>query len=144
MDVLLTRNIYNGSFTLGVLQIENFNCFVLEPPVRIMGEVVPDMTAIPAGIYGLVFYQSPKFNRNVILLTGTPEAFGAIEIHPGNTPKDTHGCLIPGETFRISNDNGAYVGPSTAMCEKIYYLLSAAIDSGNANIKIVDTFQAVA
>lgn len=53
-------------------------------------------TAIPTGTYKLVWDYSPKFKRSMPHVLGVP-AYSSIRIHPGNTIKDTLGCLLIGE-----------------------------------------------
>ena len=62
---------------------------------------MPGETAIPEGIYEVRITWSPRFKRNLPLLIDVPE-FEGIHIHPGNTHLDTHGCLLPGESYQVS------------------------------------------
>ena len=43
------------------------------------------------------FIRSPRFGRNVIAVESIP-GFDDIEVHPGNFPRDTHGCCLVGCT----------------------------------------------
>jgi hypothetical protein len=52
---------------------------------------------VPAGMYGYSIYSSPRFGRNVIAVEAIP-GFDDIEVHPGNFPRDTHGCCLVGRT----------------------------------------------
>lgn len=72
-----------------------FQCYVLEPTWRPNGEKVPGQTAIPEGRYRLSRYHSPRLGYEVLLLGGVP-GFDGVEVHIGNYPVDTHGCLLPG------------------------------------------------
>lgn len=69
-----------------------FQCYILEGV----------KTAIPAGRYEVRLTHSPKFDRTMPILCDVPGHQG-IRIHPGNTAKDTEGCLLPGRV--IANDN---------------------------------------
>src|SRR5271157_4501163 len=138
----LTRFIYTEDCTIGRLEInEVFECYVMEPPAR--KEFIADRTAIPAGTYTLEFYNSPDHGFEVILLRGTPDEYGFIEIHPGNYPKDTKGCLLPGQSYSVSDAQGAYVGPSTVEFKDIMTKLKDEIMAGTSTLEVVNTFEAV-
>ena len=66
--------------------------FGIEPPNR----SGPKPFCVPAGTYKVVLAQSAHFDMIVPLVLGVP-MFTGIEIHPGNFPRDTHGCLCIGE-----------------------------------------------
>ena len=68
--------------------------FALEDPVR-DGPKIPGETAIPTGDYRMTLYWSPKFKKQVLLFHDVP-GFEAIEVHSGNYPTDTRGCILPG------------------------------------------------
>ena len=55
-------------------------------------------TAIPAGRYRVVLEHSPKYGPDTLTIKDVP-GFTGIRVHPGNTEKDTEGCLILGEDF---------------------------------------------
>ena len=55
-------------------------------------------TAIPAGRYPVVLEHSPKYGPDTLTIKDVP-GFTGIRVHPGNTEKDTEGCLILGEDF---------------------------------------------
>ncbi len=62
-------------------------------------------TAIPRGIYEVQITYSPKFKRMLPILRDV-KGFSGIRIHPGNTPSDSLGCLLPGvndTVGRVSN-----------------------------------------
>lgn len=73
--------------------------FTLEPPIK------PDDTkprAIPNGTYKLTNRFSPKHGHDVPHVEDVP-GFEEIEIHPGNYPGDTEGCLLVGTAFEPDN-----------------------------------------
>lgn len=76
-------------------------CHILEDPVRQIKDQppsywkIPGQTAIPAGIYSIVVNYSPRFRQVLPLLENVP-GFSGIRIHPGNSPDDSEGCLLPG------------------------------------------------
>lgn len=65
------------------------------PGVSVAVWKVPGETAIPAGVYEVKFSFSPKFHRELPEVLDVP-GFSGIRIHPGNTSKDTEGCILPG------------------------------------------------
>src|SRR5262245_52923347 len=84
-------------FTAGMLfnmYTQRFVCNTLEDPYR-DGKKIDGETCIPFGEYSFVFYDSPAFHREVLLLENVP-GFKFIEVHPGNTVSDTLGCILTG------------------------------------------------
>ena len=82
--------------TIGTLYVDGkLDCFTLEDVVR-TGEKVYGQTAIPAGVYNVVVTPSVRFKRELPLLENVP-GFQGIRIHPGNTAKDTEGCILVGK-----------------------------------------------
>ena len=71
-------------------------CDILEPT----WENNARYTAIPKGIYEVIMNYSPKFKRVLPLLLNVPNR-SSIRIHRGNYPKDTQGCLLPGENTKV-------------------------------------------
>ena len=57
------------------------------------------VSRIPTGSYRCVRYHSPKF-PNTFEITGVPGR-SAILFHTGNTPADTQGCVLVGESFDV-------------------------------------------
>lgn len=86
-------------YTIGVLMVdgEKFSD-TLEDKVRDLKseKKVYGETAIPAGKYKVVMSMSSKFKRVMPYLENVPQ-FTGIMIHPGNTIKDTLGCILVGE-----------------------------------------------
>jgi hypothetical protein len=56
------------------------------------------VTAIPTGTYNVSLYDSPKHGR--VPLLHNVKGFDMIEIHVGNFPKDSLGCLLLGSSFK--------------------------------------------
>lgn len=52
---------------------------------------------IPVGVFPWRKTWSNHFQRVVVRLDNVP-GFDAVEIHPGNKPGDSHGCILVGET----------------------------------------------
>ena len=94
MLLQVLRKTFTEESTIGELLVDGqFECFTLEDMVRpdkIFGE-----TAIPDGSYRVVVTMSPKFGRRLPLLVDVP-GYTGVRIHPGNTKRDTLGCLLVG------------------------------------------------
>ena len=76
----------------------SYVCDTLEPTWRdyAKGEKkIKGQSAIPAGRYKFRVAMSPRWNQEVIWIDGVPN-FTAIQIHIGNYPKDTEGCILVG------------------------------------------------
>lgn len=78
-------------------------------------------TAIPSGEYSVAITYSPRFKKNLPLLENVP-GFAGIRIHPGNTAKDTEGCLLFGK-----NDKVGFVSNSKYWTTKIVEKISEAV-----------------
>nr|DAG03486.1 MAG TPA: hypothetical protein [Ackermannviridae sp. ctUml7] len=98
--LLEVKRLYKkDTYTIGVLMVdgEKFSD-TLEDKVRDLKseKKVYGETAIPAGKYKVVMSMSSKFKRVMPYLEKVPQ-FTGIMIHPGNTIKDTLGCILVGE-----------------------------------------------
>lgn len=81
--------------------------------------------AIPCGTFPVTLYDSPKHGR-VPLLHDVPGRTW-IEIHPGNTIKDTEGCILVGLTRKP-----AAVEQSRLALGQLVKKLEASLEQGNA------------
>lgn len=76
--------------TCGILAFDAVNfCYTLEPPVGPL--------RIPAAIYEVEFWPSPKFERvmpHLLNVPGWPNQ--DVEMHFGNYPGETEGCIMLG------------------------------------------------
>lgn len=125
MDIEIKR-IYKGAeYTVGRLSIDGkYFCDTLENTVRAPGVKVRGKTAVPAGRYRVVLTESPRFKRILPLLVDVPN-FEGVRIHPGNTAKDTEGCLLVG-----FNQVKGKVVASRATFQKLFEKLWAADQAG--------------
>lgn len=132
MIVRLQRLQAYSNYTLGALYIDNvLMCFVLEDEPR--AEKVKEKTRIPAGVYPIKLRtigtihnwlnKSFDFHIGSLHITDVP-GFQYILIHPGNTDKDTMGCLLPGYQH-VCNQN--FIGQSTKAYSSIYPIISQRI-----------------
>lgn len=106
MKLKLVRETLTEFSTIGSLYVNGvFECYILEDEDRRLeegGQKVYGKTAIPLGTYKVTINMSNRFKRLLPLLIGVPQ-FEGIRIHPGNTDKDTEGCLLPGTGVGINN-----------------------------------------
>ena len=113
MKLLLTRYLDGSDRTFGTLWLQHSStisddtklrvvlteiCGTMEPRRRDLSreKKVKGSTAIPSGTYEIKFSPSAKFNRMMPYLVNVP-LFEGIMFHPGNTLKDTAGCILVGE-----------------------------------------------
>lgn len=133
-------------------------CWTLEP-----GLERPEHPAIASGTYGLTLqpfgevfgWMAPhlesgattdeekevaaSFRKNGIPLLKGIAGRSGVEIHIGNTQKDTLGCLLLGSTY----DDHGKLGGSTAAYFKVYPLLLDYIQNDpNPQIQYLDTVSA--
>ena len=130
MKLELKRKFLGETYTIGDLLINGvFFCNVLEDKVRDIDksgefdgdeEKVYGETAIPYGTYQIDITYSERFKRLLPLLENVP-SFSGIRIHPGNTAKDTHGCLLVGV-----NSVKGMVTESKKTFDKLFPMLAAA------------------
>lgn len=95
MLLQLQRQIFTTESTIGELLVDGKReCFTLEDVVR-PGAKIFGETAIPEGTYRVVVTVSPKFGVRLPLLVDVP-GYEGVRIHPGNTKRDTLGCVLVG------------------------------------------------
>ena len=98
----LRRDDQNAQRTLGVLYEDTT---VLAQTLELPWvDNAPGMSCIPAGIYCANLRYSPVHGRDVYWLAGVKDRVD-IEIHWGNFPSDTKGCILLG-TSREANAIG--------------------------------------
>src|SRR6266404_7648737 len=97
MILELRRGLSDDQATIGDLYVDGVReCYTLED-IEQRGPKIPGETAIPTGLYRVALVDSRRFKRVVPEILNVP-LFDGIEIHPGNTAIDTHGCILVGET----------------------------------------------
>lgn len=104
LRIRVTRDLPRDDRTLGLVELDlpddaagwlpfGFSC---EDVDRGDGAAkVKGATAIPPGTYAVRLYNSPKHGPDTPELVGVP-GFQHIQIHSGNGPQDTEGCLLFG------------------------------------------------
>ena len=111
-----------------------FLCDTLEDEYRDIK--VHSETRIPAGTYKVELVNSPKFSprygHDMLWVTNVPN-FEGILIHPGNTEKDTSGCILLGRRDQLT----ATLVDSRATYDSIYKILSPLVKNG-LYISVID------
>lgn len=98
------------------------------PIAEIQAKKVHGATAIPEGEYQVIDALSPRFKRKLPRLVDVP-GFAGILIHPGNSHKDTEGCLLPGEHYQASGTDWI-VTDSRKAFNRLYPLIQERLQAG--------------
>lgn len=129
MKLKLVRTTFTNKSTIGELYIDGeLNCFTLEDVVRdvkIQGE-----TAIPYGSYRVVIDFSNRFQKMLPHLLDVP-GFTGIRIHPGNSAKDTDGCILLGNTKDVD-----FIGNSKMAFNDFMLKLDKGLKEGSVWIEV--------
>lgn len=134
MNLTLNRFASLKESTIGALSIDGaFESFTLEDqfqPIKVQNE-----TRIPEGTYQVVLQTagalhakySGKFADHVGMLTlvGVP-GFTGVMLHPGNTDRDSSGCILVGDVALSAGE----IGDSVKAYRRIYRKVSQALLSG--------------
>jgi hypothetical protein len=130
MNLKLVRKTFTEQSTIGELSVDGkFECFTLEDKVRAVK--IHGSTAIPEGIYEVVINFSDKFKKQLPLLLKVPN-FEGVRIHSGNTPADTEGCILVGQT-----KSPDFVGNSRKAFNALFPKLEAALKKEKIFIQVV-------
>lgn len=135
MNLELKRISRRPNYTIGRLFVNGiYLCDTIEDTDRGLTKDMPleeiqrikvkSETAIPTGTYQVILNMSARFKRPLPLLIGVP-GYEGIRIHPGNTEKDTEGCILPG----LNKVKGQVV-ESRAQFGKVFSLINDAITAG--------------
>jgi len=126
--LVLSRTTFTDKSTIGDLYLGGVHqCFTLELSARKQEGV---KNCIPCGRYEVVMQWSARFQMNTPHLLNVPgRTF--IEIHPGNKPADTEGCILLGQTKDTD-----WVGSSRAAYNELVPKIEACIESGKLFIEI--------
>jgi len=123
LTIDIDRIWFSKKSTIGKLYINGeFECYTLEDMVR--NEKKYGETAIPSGGYEVKITYSPKFKTKLPVLIDVPN-FRGIRIHPGNTHKDTEGCILVGQTRTTD-----FIGRSRRAFNGLFKKLKAAEKAG--------------
>lgn len=132
MELLIDRKWKKDSYTIGKLYINGeYFCDTLEDVDRnltsemsiteIKNKKVYGKTAVPTGLYTILYTYSPKYKR-LMPLVDNVKGFSGIRIHSGNTAEDSLGCILLG-----FNKEKGKVLQSRDTCNKFYKLIEEAI-----------------
>ena len=105
MELKVERKWKKRGYTIGRFYVDGkLFCNTLEDVVRDIDEngagKIKGETAIPSGRYKVIFNYSPRFGRQLPRLLNVPW-FDGILIHPGNSVKDTDGCILVGMNTEV-------------------------------------------
>lgn len=128
MKITVVRDEFGENHTLSTLAVNGkILCDVLEDTDRKLetgGVKEYGETAIPRGTYKVIIDYSNRFKRELPHILDVPQ-FEGVRIHPGNTPADTHGCLLPGRRGR-----GGIVNQSRNAFNELFGMMEAAYERG--------------
>ena len=133
MTLQLYRMVPRPACTVGKLSIDGvFFCYTMEPPIKPAD--APKPKAIPAGTYQVVVRWSPKHQMNV---PGLEDVIGFkdIEMHIGNKPEDTEGCILVGDQLLSGQD---FLANSGATFKRLMQLVENYCQTGELEITIFD------
>lgn len=140
MNLILVRKKFYKDSTIGTLSIgDKPFCSVCEDTDRGLYSNLPGtlqkkiqgQTAIPYGTYEVKITYSQRFKKKLPLLLNVP-GYEGVRIHPGNTHKDTEGCLLPGE------DAGNGTVKNSRVCfNKLMEVITKALESDKVFITIL-------
>ena len=151
LKITVKRKIFNECDTIGDLYVSypeepetlEFVCNTLEDKVRnkkgtkkedfvkVYGE-----TAIPYGTYRVVITYSNAFKKKLPEILNVP-LYEGIRIHVGNHKDDSYGCLLCGDSPKISQTK-SWVYNSKKNFDKLMKILEPAIKKGRVIIEITD------
>lgn len=145
MELKLVREILTDESTIGSLYVDGvFECYTLEDRVRPVK--VKGFTAIFPGHHEVVITFSERFRKPLPLLLNVPQ-FDGVRIHPGNTAKDTEGCVLVGTGRQANMITGSQIAfqrlfaklQEAAQKEKIFIEIGAAAPAPSAETASAET-----
>jgi hypothetical protein len=130
MKLRIERVSYLETCTIGELSIdgERVGIYTLEDKFRqISGRPVSDWkvfgeTAVPTGSYAVIVDHSDHFGKDLPHILDVP-GFEGVRIHPGNSDKDTEGCILVG----LDWSGGDFIGRSREAFEILFEKITRAL-----------------
>lgn len=130
MQLTLQRRWLTPISTCGELFIDGARfSFTLELPIK---DGKPG-SAIPAGTYKVTTYPSPHFSRLMPLLEVPGRE--TIEIHWGNRPVDTRGCILVGN---LHSQGADWIGESRLAFDALWAQAQGPMERGECTITLTD------
>ena len=137
MKLTIRRYKNIGDGTIGKFELTGVNTVLMTGYT--LESAGPDTIArgkdrrIPAGLYSVAWHRSPKFNRVVpVLYNEQVPKDRYIEIHAGNYPKHTEGCILVG---KWANDEGVFESKATLEA------LLSFIQGKSIEVEIINEFR---
>jgi hypothetical protein len=141
MEILIKRLYKKSNYTISKVYINGtYFSDALEDTDRgltsdmsleeIKNKKIYGKTAIPTGLYTILYTFSPKFKRMLPLINNV-KGFDGIRLHSGNTAEDSLGCVLLG-----FNKEKGKVLQSRDTCNKFYKLIEEAITKKNESITL--------
>lgn len=103
------------------------------PVFRRFATLEPEPPVIPPGTYSLELRYSNRFKQKMWFLKDVP-GHEAIEIHNGNTKRDTEGCILLGTRHGEVNAMPAVLNSRHALSQ----FLALMPPSGGAQLHVID------
>lgn len=135
LNIRVTRDTFQADRTLGVVELdwsddaEGFKAFGYSVEDLDRGDgaaKVAGSTAIPVGVYAVRLYDSPKHGPDTPELVNVP-GFHHVQVHSGNGPRDTLGCILVG----LGRANGE-VTRSRVACTWLRQEIAEVIKAGGS------------
>lgn len=129
MELIVTRQRFSEISTQGQMLVDGvFFCYTLELPRK---DGLPG-SCIPTGRYQVTTYASSHFGRLMPLINNGPGR-SEIEIHWGNYPDNTRGCILLG--YQFSQD---FVGDSRDAFDAFWERAQGPMERGECYITITE------
>lgn len=127
MNLVVERDTFTSYSTEGILYRDGvFEAYTLELPFT---DGKPG-SAIPLGTYSVATYPSPHFGRLMPILQGVPGR-SDIEIHWGNYPDNTRGCILLGDERGLN-----LLSDSRKTFDNFWAKSQDAMETGNCTIQV--------
>lgn len=151
LKITVKRKILNECDTIGDLYVSypntpetlEFVCNTLEDKVRNKKDTkkedfvkVYGETAIPYGTYRVIISYSNAFKKNLPEILNVP-LYEGIRIHAGNHKDDSLGCILLGDSPKISQTK-SWIYNSQKNMSKFMKILEPAVKEGRVIIEITD------
>ncbi len=133
-DITVTRISQTPNSTISTFKTDDGKVggYIMEPPGPSTTENGLDRR-IPAGTYSISPFSGQEWENVYVLYNEDVPKSRGILLHPGNYPKDTKGCLMPGSSTKPD-----FVGGSQQKTGELYDFIENHINKDGLRIIIVD------